>query len=199
MKKIMFVTLIAICMSTAQAAQKYKTIPAASNSNNSSSMTYSSRDAGFKFEARPGAGTAAKQFTFGINLEGKYGFKIGTGNLFAGLETGFFRSSSTYEGYQGVSAYGNMIPVAASGTYEFPVSKSIKLYGGTSLGVGFASGGISYDTAIYGNVEGQSASSTVFLWKFRPGMVLNDMLVAELPIGTADGNFYFIPNVGVRF
>jgi hypothetical protein len=72
----------------------------------------------------------------------------------------------------------------------------MKLYGGASVGIGITTGGVSYDNPEF---VGQSNTTATFIWKFRPGVVFNDQIVAELPIGTVDGNFYFLPNVGVRF
>ena len=198
MKKIMFVTLIAFSMSTAHAAKKIKTISAA-KSTNSTSMNYNNnQESAFKFEARPGFGVTAGYFTYGISLESKYGFNVAGDKLFIGLETGFYRASTSNGA--GTSYYGNMIPITPSATFELPVSKSVKLYGGVNVGIGISTGGVSYDTTYFGNnANGNSSTSVVFLWKFRPGVVLNDTYVAELPIGTADGSFYFLPNVGVRF
>lgn len=200
MKKIMFVTLIAIQFASTAQAAKYKTVPAANNSN-SSSMNYSStKDTGFKFEARPGAGTAAKNFTWGINLEGKYGFKLSGNTLFVGLETGFFRTGIYSDSFQSVGM--NSIPITPTVTFEMPVSNKIKLYAGTSLGLTIGtqtqsySNNFGFDADAFG---GQSNTATAFTWKFRPGMVLNDTFIAELPIGTTDGYFFFMPNVGVRF
>lgn len=200
MNKIMFVTLITVCMGTAEAAPKYKTIPAANN--NSSSMNYTGKDAGFKFEARPGAGVAGGTFTWGINLEGKYGFKISSNNLFVGMETGFFRTSLYSNDYS--SAGISTIPITPSATFEMALNNNFKLYAGTSLGIaiGTASESVNNNFGNFGFEganNGRSATSTAFMWKFRPGMVLNDQFVAELPIGTIDGTFYFLPNVGVRF
>lgn len=202
MKKIMFVTLIAFTIGTAQAA-KYKTIPSANSSNNSSSMNYSTHNnsGGFKFEARPGLGTVNSTFTFGASLEGKYGFNMGSGNnLFVGLESGFYHASAS-TGYEGVSASANMIPIETTTSFEFPVSRNIKLSGGVSLGIAIISAGASYDSKIYGDnvVSPPSQTFTKFIWSARPGMVLNDTFVASLPLGTVDGSFYFLPSIGARF
>ena len=185
-------------MNTAQAAQKYKKIPAATN-NTSTTMSYSShQDHGFKFEARPGFGTSAGYFTWGINVEGKYGFNISGNTLFVGLESGFFRTglgSNEFESYAVTS-----IPITPTATYEFAVSNKIKLYGGASVGLAIGTASHSYTNDFgFGAAQGTSQTQTAFMWKFRPGMVLNDQFVAELPIGTTDGSFYFMPNVGMRF
>lgn len=196
----MFVSLIALSLGTAEAAPKYKTIPAANN--NSSSMSYSGKDAGFKFEARPGAGVSGGLFTWGINLEGKYGFKIARNDLFVGMETGFFRTSLYSNDFS--SAAITAIPITPSATFEFALNNNFKLYAGASLGIaiGTASESVNNNFGNFGFEganTGNSSTRTAFMWKFRPGMVLNDQFVAELPIGTTDGTFYFMPNVGVRF
>ena len=202
----MIVSLIALA-GTAQAAQKYKVIKSGNNnSNSSSSMNYSSNynsnaDAGFKFEARPGLGTVSSTFAFGASLEGKYGFNVGHGqNIFAGLESGFYHSSQAYPGNQFVSIFANMIPIVATGSFEFPVSHKVKLSAGTSLGIALITAGASIDsTQLPGVTAPPSQTSTKFIWSVRPGMVLNDMFVAELPLGTVDGAFYFLPSIGARF
>ena len=200
MKNLILISIFALSMNTAQAAQKYKKIEAATHSN-STAMSYNTQqDSGFKFEARPGFGTSASNFTWGINLEGKYGFKISGNTLFVGLETGFFRTglgSNDFESY-----VINSIPITPSATFEFAVSNKIKLYGGASVGlaIGTLSHSISNNNDFgFGAAQGTSNTQTAFMWKFRPGMVLNDQFVAELPIGTTDGSFYFMPNVGMRF
>lgn len=198
MKNIMLVTLIAFTITSAQAA-KVKSVPAAGNSNSSSSYSRHS-DGGFKFEARPGLGTVASTFTFGASVEGKYGFAVGSGQIFAGLESGFYHASPS-TGITGTSYSVNMIPIQATGSYEFQVSRSIKLSAGASLGIGIGSGSASADNNLFPGVDltAYSRSGTSFMWSARPGMVLNDTFVAVLPLGTTDGSFYFLPSIGARF
>jgi len=199
MKKLILVSLIALA-GTAQAAQKYKVIKSG-NSNGSTSTNYSSNynsntDAGFKFEARPGLGTVASMFAFGASLEGKYGFNVGHGqNIFAGLESGFYHSTKSLNDV--ASIYGNMIPIMATGSFEFPVSHHVKLNAGVGVGIAIDTAGLSVASG-YTNPYG-STTSTAFLWSVGPGMVLNDMFVASLPLGTVDGSFYFLPSIGARF
>ncbi len=148
------------------------------------------------YEARPGAGIVSGYFTVGANLEGKYGFKFGSNTLFVGIETGFFRTGVYSDSFQTASI--TSIPITPSATFEFPVSNSVKVYSGASLGMTIATGHQSY-TDSFGNSNSFSNTSGLFTWKLRPGFVVSDKFVAELPIGTSDGSFYFLPNVGYRF
>jgi hypothetical protein len=149
------------------------------------------------YEGRPGVGVIAGYFTFGANLEAKYGFKLSQNTLFVGMETGFFRTSLYSDSFNSIS--GTSFPITPTATFEMPINKNFKIYAGTSLGVSIST--ISQTVSDETGLNSQSASRTsgLFVWKFRPGMVIADQFVAELPIGTLDGNFYFMPNVGMRF
>jgi len=199
MNKLILVSLL-LLSATAQAAHKHKVIKA-DDSSSSSTVDYSSsstHDAGFKFEALPGLGVADSNFTFGMMLDGKYGFNVGRfEQVFAGLEAGFLRTS-VGSNYPGVSIYANSIPILAVGSFEYTLTRHVKLYGKLGAGVSITTAGASLDSTIYGNASIPSTTKTVFMWKVAPGAVFNDLWIAELPLGTVDGNFYFIPSVGVR-
>jgi hypothetical protein len=191
----MIVLIFALLVTTSSEAktktQNFANIKSESNPGNAYSFSQY-----LNYEARPGAGIVSGFFTIGANLEGKYGFKFGSNTLFVGIETGFFRTGVYSDNFQSASI--TSIPITPSATFEFPVSKSVKLYSGASLGVAIATGHQSY-TDGFGNSNSFSSTSGLFMWKFRPGLVVSDKFVAELPIGTSDGSFYFLPNVGYRF
>jgi len=196
MNKTIFFTASLLMMSFAEAAPR-KIIPAANQKSASTYSTSPSTNNGLKFEARPGAGVTAGYFTFGMNLEGKYGFNLSGNSLFVGLETGVLRTNLYSDSLY--SAGITRIPITPSANFEFALNNQFKLYAGTSLGIEVATASESYSNSLGLETGSASLTRTVFLWKFRPGMVLNNKFIAELPLGTVDGNFYFMPNVGVRF
>ena len=187
-----------MAFSNAEAASKNKTI-ASADMKSQSSPNYSSNNfaKNMSYEGRPGVGVLAGYFTFGANLEAKYGFKIASNTLFVGIETGYLRTSIYSDNAQSISA--TSFPITPSATFEMPINKNLKLYAGTSLGVSISTATRSFNNDLGFADNSVSSTSGLFVWKFRPGMVIADQFVAELPIGTIDGNFYFVPNVGMRF
>ena len=203
-KKLSILFLIAITANSAFAAQqKQKQKIRVVRSSATSTATTPARptvnvNEGFKFEARPGIGTVNSTFSYGVSVEGKYGFDVGHGNtIFAGLESGFYHNSSSVN--QFVSIYGNMIPIQGTGSFEYPVNHNLRISGGLSLGVAIDTAGANIDQTAFPNQNIPSKTNGDFIWSFRPGVILNDTFVATLPLGTVGGSFYFLPSIGARF
>ena len=192
MKSLIVPIILGLVLATAsQADVRKKTTVKTVNTNSSPAYassepvrtTHTSSAGGAEFSTDFGLGTISSKFVFGFGLRLEFPVMVDNTRLTFGGQTGFYIGPSDPTTW--------LIPILATGSYEFKVAGEIKPYLGIGLGLSFAH-------ASLGNV---SASSTDFAFLFKPGVNFGDAhrCYFELPIGTMGSGFALLPSIGYHF
>jgi opacity protein-like surface antigen len=137
-----------------------------------------------------GLGSTADRFHLGVGLhvEAPVNYE---GNRFRfGGQTGFYIHPGSPSDY--------VIPIMATGIYDFRVTGTLKPYLGLGIGLSITHySGYTYD----GLGISDSGTNTDFALLIKPGVNfgMNEQYYFEIPFGTMANNFTILPSVGVHF
>ena len=137
-----------------------------------------------EISADVGLGTAIQKFHFGLGFKVQFPVVLQSNNFKFGGRTGFYIGPSSPSTW--------IFPLMATGELEVRTTSPFKPYVGVELGISIAH--------FSSGVSGISGSSTDFGLLFVPGVNFGELhqYFFEIPIGTLNQNFVFLPSLGMH-